>query len=357
LDTLSHNPKLHSVLEKLLRVNPNDRPTCESILGQSLFNSTADSTKAIGNSRAMLSDLRDSSLSQNNRIAVLESKVASMNADCKATCTDLQSVQAYIDSRIDEVKVFVGEVVQKLPTPTFVTSESGKGVFGFGKKVIKLWFVCPQTGFTCCTETKEWQQWAKVGFGAVRAGFAAFRVVTQGDVESLIEGMSGAVKMLQMAHQAMTADPLSVIDGISALYGSCKAKSEANFDSFISEPLLTSKENDALIEQLRAAVFFAKMGYDAQTATWVRREWLEAQSAPNPPLPLFSQGRVTKQVPSLMLEDESDEPLEVAGPLSRTPACLCSLSVTSYISNNPSHSSLPQPTAPSHSSFPPSTTP
>jgi serine/threonine protein kinase len=71
LDTPSHNPKLHSVLEKLLRVNPNDQPTCESTLGQSLFNSTADSTKAIGNSRAMLSDLRDSPLSQNNRIAVL----------------------------------------------------------------------------------------------------------------------------------------------------------------------------------------------------------------------------------------------------------------------------------------------
>jgi hypothetical protein len=202
--------------------------------------------------------------------------------------------------------------VQKLPTPTFVTSESEKGVFGFWKKVIKLWFVCPQTGFTCCTETKEkeWQQWAQVGFSAVRAGFAAFKVVTQGDVESLIEGMSGVVKMLQMAHQAMTADPLSAIDGISAL-----------FDSFISEPLLTSKENDALIEQLRAAVFFAKMGYDAQTATWVRRGWLEAQSAPNPPLPLFSQGQVTKQVSSLVLGDESDEPLGAARSGPRFGAC------------------------------------
>jgi serine/threonine protein kinase len=289
LDTLSHNPKLQSVLEKLLHVDPNGRPTCEDILRQSLFNSTADSTKAIGDSRRILSDLQDSSQSHNDRLSAIESRMADMNAGCKASCTDLQSVQAYIDSRIDEVKAFMGEVVQKLPTPTFVTSEKGRG-FGFGKKLIKLWFVCPQTGSTCCTETKEWQKWAKVGFGAVQAGFTAFRIVTQGDVEAMVEGMGSAAKMLQMAHETLTDDPITVVESIVDFYSSSKSKSEANFDLFISEPFLTSSEHDALVEQLHAADFYRKMGYDAQTATWVQQAWLQAQSKPSPPVPLFSQG-------------------------------------------------------------------
>jgi hypothetical protein len=65
----------------------------------------------------MLSDLHDSTLSKNERISALESKVADLNADCKASCTD--PLQAYIDSRTEEIKAVIEVVRDYQPLPFF----------------------------------------------------------------------------------------------------------------------------------------------------------------------------------------------------------------------------------------------
>jgi hypothetical protein len=244
----------------------------------------------------------DNQNAQALRLKKLEEKVAGMNEEIKQSCNDLASVQQYIDANVAELKEFMAGVTKKLPMPLFVTTEKGKGMLGFGKKVVKLWFICPQvlqlypcrclsfaditvyfctqTGFAVATETKEWQQWAKIGFGAVSAGLSAFKVIAAADVMGLVEGVGSAASMLLKAKDVITEcsdNKTGIVDGIKNMYSSCKSEGEANFDKFVCEPFLTSKEHDALLEQLRKADFFSKMAYDAQSAVWVQKEWLDTQ--------------------------------------------------------------------------------
>jgi hypothetical protein len=117
---------------------------CSQILNQSLFNSSADSTKAIVAQRSQMDLILDNQNAQELRLKKLEEKVAGMNEEIKQSCNDLASVQQYIDANVAELKEFMAGVTKKLPMPLFVTTEKGKGMLGFGKKVVKLWFICPQ---------------------------------------------------------------------------------------------------------------------------------------------------------------------------------------------------------------------
>ena len=60
-----------------------------------------------------------------------------------------------------------------------------------------------------------------------------------------------------------------VYDGMKDLYELAGTSYDDSFVTFISEPFLTSAEEDALIEQLREAGFFDNFVYSAQAGDWV----------------------------------------------------------------------------------------
>ena len=68
----------------------------------------------------------------------------------------------WTDLQMAELKEFVGGVVQKLPQPCKLV------VVGGAKSTMQLHFACARTGETVTTETKEWGQWCKVGFGLLK---------------------------------------------------------------------------------------------------------------------------------------------------------------------------------------------
>lgn len=59
------------------------------------------------------------------------------------------------------------------------------------------------------------------------------------------------------------------IGAIQEMYNGYKTKDDKDFTTFISQPFLTSAEQDKLINQLRDGDFFSKMEYDAQLGNWV----------------------------------------------------------------------------------------
>jgi hypothetical protein len=142
----------------------------------------------------------------------------------------------------------VGEVVKKLPQPCKLV------VVGGLKKTLVLHFACARTGQTVTTETRDWNQWCKVGFGLVKLG--------------------------KCAVEAAVGNPMALASGVGAIadvYKGYRAKDDADFNTFISQPFLTSAESDKLINQLRAGGFFEKMSYDAQTGSWVLNGTLSAE--------------------------------------------------------------------------------
>jgi hypothetical protein len=52
------------------------------------------------------------------------------------------------------------------------------------------------------------------------------------------------------------------------MYGAYKTKDDADFNTFVTQPFLTSEESDKLINQLRDSGFFDKMEYSAQNGDW-----------------------------------------------------------------------------------------
>jgi hypothetical protein len=174
------------------------------------------------------------------RLDALETKVAAMNEDFAATCHNMEEVSALMDKKIGDLKEFVGEIVKKLPQPCQLE------VVGGMRKTLILHFRCARSGQTVTTETKDWDQWCKVGFGLIKLG--------------------------KCAAVAAAGNPMALAGGVGAIqdiYNGYKTKDDKDFNTFISQPFLTSAESDKLINQLRAGKFFEKMEYDAQTADWV----------------------------------------------------------------------------------------
>jgi hypothetical protein len=232
----------------------------------------------------------------------LETKMESMNTAIKEVCHSVEDVEAYIDERIREVKQHISDVAKKLPMPVYV--KTGKSGMVKSQTTVSLYFVCPQTGFTVITETKEWRRWVKLAFGAACAGSHVFHIATTMDVEALSAGLCAAGKQLAAVHSSYAAAKNKKggrIAALKSMYSSEKAQGEEDFDQFVAEPFLTSKEHDRLVEQLREAKFFQQMSYHAETATWVQKEWLEQQSGPSPRPALFSansKNRLQIQDPS-----------------------------------------------------------
>ena len=174
------------------------------------------------------------------RLGALEQRVAALNGEFAAACQNYGEVSAMMDGKIAELKEFVAEVAQKLPQPNRLV------VVGGIRKTIVLHFACARTGVEVTSETREWHQWCKVGFGLLKLG--------------------------KCVAVAATGNPMALTAGADAvrdIYAGFKSKDDADFDTFIRQPFLTSKERDKLIEQLRKAHFFDKMAYDAQLGDWV----------------------------------------------------------------------------------------
>jgi len=138
--------------------------------------------------------------------------------------------------------------VKKLPQPCKLV------VVGGLKKTLVLHFECARTGQTVTTETSDWNQWCKVGFGLIKLG--------------------------KCAVEAAAGNPMALAGGVGAIsdvYKGYKTKDDADFNTFISQPFLTSAESDKLINQLRAGGFFEKMTYDPQEGNWVLNGTLTAE--------------------------------------------------------------------------------
>ncbi|CAJ1424081.1 unnamed protein product [Effrenium voratum] len=162
----------------------------------------------------------------------------------------MESLKKYVDDNVSDLKDFIASVAKKLPMPVKFTSEEKYLV----KKAILLHFECqapipsrycalPQKA-TYTTETQEWARWLKMGLSAAKLGKSV------------------------LSAEAITDLP-GVVDQVKGLYSMYKKDDGEDFLTFISEPFLTSSEQDKLLNQLRAAAFFEKFCYDNQSATWL----------------------------------------------------------------------------------------
>lgn len=177
-------------------------------------------------------------------------QINALNTRFKEACVDMDSLKAYVDENVSDLKDFIASVAKKLPMPVKFTTEQKFLV----KKAILLHFECQapirtrycalQDGATYTTETLEWSRWLKMGLSAAKLG----KAVLSADA---------------------IADMPGVVDQVKGLYNMYKKEDGEDFLSFISEPFLTSEEQDKLLNQLRAANFFQKFQYDNQTANWL----------------------------------------------------------------------------------------
>jgi len=177
-------------------------------------------------------------------------QIADMNSRFKEACGDMESLKKYVDDNVSELKDFISTVAKKLPMPVRFSSEPRYVV----KKAILLHFECqapiatrfcvlPQKA-TFTTETMEWSRWLKMGLSAAKLG------------KSILSADA-------------IADAPGVVEQVKGLFSLYKKDDGEDFLTFISEPFLTSQEQDKLLNQLRAANFFNNFRYDSQTATWL----------------------------------------------------------------------------------------
>ena len=175
-------------------------------------------------------------------IRQLASKIDENNKKISEAATSTEALMEYIDDNIAMVKDFIADIIKKLPTPNSFDTQ------GRIRKTLILNFVCDEEGERCIfphdrpftTETKSWSKWLKVAFAGVKLGRCLILPAAIGD----------AGKAVKEAYEAY------------------KTEDDKEFLKYISEPFLTSSEQDELIEQLRAAKFFDVFGYDAQEAHW-----------------------------------------------------------------------------------------
>lgn len=146
----------------------------------------------------------------------------------------------------------MAEITKRLPQPCKLEVHSGL------RKTLVLHFACARTGDVVTTSTEDWHQWVKVAFGLIKLGKCVVQAATAGNLLKLQKG----------------------VEACSSIYNAYRSTDDADFNTFIRQPFLTSQETDRLIKQLRAAHFFEKMEYDAQRAAWVKRDTGLAAEAP-----------------------------------------------------------------------------
>jgi len=177
--------------------------------------------------------------------------IAEANERFKASCGDMESLKAYVDQNVADLKDFVGTITKKLPMPCKFSSEPRY----VAKMAMLLHFKCeagpktslctlPANDATFTTETLEWNRWLKLGLSAAKLG------------KSVISGDA-------------VADVSGTVDQVKEIFQTYTKKDDAAFLTYISEPFLTSEEQDKLLNQLREGGFFKKFAYDAQTGNWL----------------------------------------------------------------------------------------
>ncbi|MHA2296823.1 MAG: hypothetical protein ACXAEU_00065 [Candidatus Hodarchaeales archaeon] len=179
-------------------------------------------------------------------IRSLANQIEEQNKMIQEAAVSVDSLKKYVDDNVDMLKDFLADVVKKLPIPVDFSAE------GRIRKTMKLHFACGCADERCLypkdrtftTETKDWNKWTKVAFSAIKIGKAAISI---------------------------PGNPTSAMDAVAAtreLYSAYKSEEDEEFLTFISQPFLTSTEQDSLIEQLKEARFFDMFNYNAQEASW-----------------------------------------------------------------------------------------
>jgi len=164
-----------------------------------------------------------------------------MNKKIQDSCKTSEELKAYVDKNIAQLKDFVGEIVKKLPTPYLFTAE------GIVRRTLTLHFECGLNEQNCLytrdkpftTDTSDWAKWVKMSFTLFKLGKALY--------DKSLGDAFGAAK---------------------DLFDQYKQKEDGDFMSYISQPFLTSTEQDNLINQLRDKRFFDVFVYSAQHGAW-----------------------------------------------------------------------------------------
>jgi hypothetical protein len=199
----------------------------------------------------------------------LEKRCDELNGRVTGACADWEQVKAFMEENVREVKDFIADIVKKLPQP------SGFGVDGKAKRSLRLKFTCCHSVNGVCQHhvrgagagdgtgeafecvTNEWAKWVKVGMSLLSVGKAALDI-----------GLGNPLGLLTRGASAL-----------KEIYGHHKNEEDKDFNTFISQPFLTSAESDNLIGQLRSSSFFSHFDYDAQAGGWSCHACTEAGGA------------------------------------------------------------------------------
>ncbi|MFW9793503.1 MAG: hypothetical protein ACFFEE_04315 [Candidatus Thorarchaeota archaeon] len=169
-------------------------------------------------------------------------QIEQQNAMIRDAAQSVESLKEYVDQNVEMLKYFIADVVKKLPVPVKFSTE------GRIRKTLSLYFTCALKHERCLypedrpfvTETKTWNKWLKLAMSAVRIGKAIiFPIESDNAVEAVREA-----------------------------YEAYMEKDDKDFLTYISEPFLTSEEQDNLVNQLREVQFFDVFNYIPETAEW-----------------------------------------------------------------------------------------
>ena len=188
-------------------------------------------------------ELQEQLAAQHEEHLAAMDKLKELNEEIASKCVNAGEVSAMMDSKIEEVKRFVGEFAKKLPTP--VEIEVKTKWLGAKKRIVLRFRCARDSEVTLEIESAQWSTWLKFGVSLMKAGTCA-----------------------------LTGDVLGVqakgIEAACAAYEALKpAKDErGGFDALLRQPFLLSSEQDELISGLRGEGFFEKFAYDEQRAEW-----------------------------------------------------------------------------------------
>lgn len=174
------------------------------------------------------------------KVEELDKKINALNSKVSETCQNMSDVIAYVDANMADMKDFLAEVVKKLPTPKRLQID------GRLRKSLILVFECCDTGLEYGIVTTEWSKWLKMGFSMVKAGTSILELGIGNPIGVLMKG----------------------VNCVQEIYSYYQENDDDEFNTYITQPFLTSSEQDKLIEKLRDQHFFEKFGYNAQKHGW-----------------------------------------------------------------------------------------
>lgn len=172
------------------------------------------------------------------RVDVLDAKINALNSKVAETCHNMADVIAYVDANMADMKDFLAEVVKKLPKPKRLE------VVGTLRKTLYLHFECIHSGYEFGITSTDWSKWLKMGFSLVKAGQAIIDI-----------GMGNPLGILKKG-----------VECVQEIYSAYKTEDDDEFNSYITNPFLTSTEQDQLLNKLRDQGFFDIFDYDTQRA-------------------------------------------------------------------------------------------